>query len=221
MRDEHDGHGASALEFAEEFEDLGLDGDVEGGGGLVGEEEAWPAGECHGDHDALAHAAGELVGVLSDAFGGLWDSDVGHGLECDVERVLGLDVLVEEDGLDDLVSDGVDGVERGHGLLEDHGDVVAADLSHLAVVEGEEIDGPFGRGRFALEPDVSAVELPRGPGDELERGHGGDGLSAAGLSDDGDGVSGVDGHADAVDGLDAGSASGLEGDGEILDAQEG
>ena len=42
------------LKVAEEGEDLGLDGDVERGRRLVGEQELGLAGERHGDHHALA-----------------------------------------------------------------------------------------------------------------------------------------------------------------------
>lgn len=55
--DEHHAHAVFVLEAAEEFEDLGLDGDVECGGGFVGEEECGATGEGHGDHDALSHTA--------------------------------------------------------------------------------------------------------------------------------------------------------------------
>ena len=50
-----------SLQLAEQVEDLRLDGDVERRGRLVGDQELGIAGERHGDHDALAHAAGELV----------------------------------------------------------------------------------------------------------------------------------------------------------------
>ena len=50
-----------------QVEDLRLHGDVEGGGGLVGEQQRGAAGQRHGDHDALAHAAGQLVRVLVEA----------------------------------------------------------------------------------------------------------------------------------------------------------
>ena len=47
---------------------------------------------------------------------------------------LGLgEVLVDADGLADLVADGEDGVEARHRVLEDHGDVVAPDLLHPLV----------------------------------------------------------------------------------------
>ena len=55
----------------------------------------------------------------------------------------------------------------------------------------------------------------------MQGGHGGDGLAAAGLADDGEGLSWVEGHADAVDGLDARASLVVEGDGEVLDAEEG
>jgi hypothetical protein len=69
--DEQDGERRCwRLRSRRRFEDLGLDGDVERGGGLVGDEQARVAGEGHGDHDALALAAGELVGVFGEqAFG--------------------------------------------------------------------------------------------------------------------------------------------------------
>ena len=53
--------------FAKEGEDLGLDGDVEGGGGLVGDEQARAVDERHGDEDALTLAAGELVRIIAQA----------------------------------------------------------------------------------------------------------------------------------------------------------
>ena len=61
--DEDDRHLQFLAEAVDEVEDLRLDGDVEGCGGLVGDEEFRLAGQGHGDHDPLAQAAGELVGV--------------------------------------------------------------------------------------------------------------------------------------------------------------
>ncbi len=54
VRDEEDSHADLALELLEELEYLGLDGHVEGGGGLVGDEEARLVGEGHRYHHALA-----------------------------------------------------------------------------------------------------------------------------------------------------------------------
>src|SRR5580704_15496573 len=54
-------------EIFEQSDDLGLDGDVEGRRGLVGDEQAGLVDDCHGDQDALTLASGELVGVLVEA----------------------------------------------------------------------------------------------------------------------------------------------------------
>ena len=54
-------------------EDLRLHGDVESRGRLVGDQHLRIAGERDGDHDALAHPAGELVRILAKALLG-----VGH-----------------------------------------------------------------------------------------------------------------------------------------------
>jgi hypothetical protein len=65
--DEEDGHAEFAAQLVEEFEDLGLDGDIQGGGGFIGDEQAGARGESHGDGDSLLHASGQLVWVLPSA----------------------------------------------------------------------------------------------------------------------------------------------------------
>ena len=57
----------SSLMADEHLEHLGLHGHVERGGRLVGDQQLRVAGDGHGDHRPLAHAAGELVGVHVDA----------------------------------------------------------------------------------------------------------------------------------------------------------
>ena len=63
-----------ALQLVHQVEHLRLHGDVERGGRLVGEEQVGVAGERDGDHDALAHAAGEFVRILAEARRGLGDA---------------------------------------------------------------------------------------------------------------------------------------------------
>src|SRR5450759_550778 len=65
----------TALDVTIQAQALRLDGDVEGGGGLVGEQQLGVAREGDGDHHALAHAAGELVRVVLDAAGCLGNAD--------------------------------------------------------------------------------------------------------------------------------------------------
>jgi len=117
-----------ALEAGEEIEDLFLDGDVESGRGLVGDEQARRAGERHSDQSALAEAAGELMRKLAGAesgfgYGGAFES--GKGASTDGVAIEMR--LVGADGFFDLRADTEDGVERGHRLLEDHGECAAAE----------------------------------------------------------------------------------------------
>ena len=71
VRDQQHGHAELALQVLQQLEDLRLDGDVERRGRLVGDQQVGLVGERHGDHHALALAAGELmrVGVRAAAPG--------------------------------------------------------------------------------------------------------------------------------------------------------
>src|SRR5262249_30912241 len=78
--DEDIGEAVQVLQIGEEVEDLGLDGHVEGGDGLVGDDQPRVHGERPGDADALALPPGELVGV---------PVDVRRRQPDDVEQLLG------------------------------------------------------------------------------------------------------------------------------------
>ena len=70
-----------SLSVAQQVEDLGLHGDVERRGGLVGDEQHRIAGERHRDHDALPLAAGELVRVQVEPPLRIRDVDQRHQLD--------------------------------------------------------------------------------------------------------------------------------------------
>jgi len=55
-------------------------------------------------------------------------------------RLLAADPRVDTQRLGDLVADGEDRIERGHRLLEDHGDAVASDIAHLRLAERQQVD---------------------------------------------------------------------------------
>ena len=61
--DEDHAHAEAFLQRRHEFQDFGLNSDVEGGGWLVGDEKVGIVGKRHGDHYALALATGHLMGV--------------------------------------------------------------------------------------------------------------------------------------------------------------
>jgi hypothetical protein len=71
--DEQDGGATPVLELAHQAQDLGLNGHVQGRGGLIGDQQVRLAGHGHGDHHPLALPAGGAMGVLVQAAGGVRD----------------------------------------------------------------------------------------------------------------------------------------------------
>ena len=133
VRDQHEPHGKFALQLGEQVEDLGLDGDVQRRRGLVGEDQRGRAHQRHGDHHALAQAAGELVRVLLEAAPRRRHADALQQIHRALARLPARDAIVPEQRFLELVADGVGRVERRHRLLEDHGRARAADVGHLAL----------------------------------------------------------------------------------------
>ena len=149
--------------------------------------------ERHRDHHALAHAAGELVRVVVDPAFGPRDPDLLQRLERARLGFLLRDVLVEEDPLDDLGTDLVHRVQRRHRVLEDHRDVVAADLAQSR--------------RRGLQQVLAAEERPplagrRLLGVQAHDRQAGDALARARLADDAERLALADRERDAVDRLD-------------------
>jgi hypothetical protein len=120
----------SVFKLTQQFEDLRLHGDVERRRRLVGNQQFGPVGQRHGDHHALPLPARKLVRIGGSRFRGsrmpTWSSSsrtwcracrADLPCRCRISRNLLLDRLQR--------------IERGHRLLEDHGDVVAAHLADL------------------------------------------------------------------------------------------
>src|SRR5687768_13279859 len=63
MSDDHDGQAQPVLQIVDEIEDLALDGDIEPGRRLIGDDELRIEGERPGDADAACLAARELMGI--------------------------------------------------------------------------------------------------------------------------------------------------------------
>jgi hypothetical protein len=71
--DQQQGQAELAPQLLQQGEHLGLDHHVQGGGGLVGDQQPRRAGQGHGDHHPLALAARQLVGVAGRPAGGQAD----------------------------------------------------------------------------------------------------------------------------------------------------
>ena len=191
VADEQEGHAGLCLQFAQEAEDFGLHGDVECRGGFVGDQKVGFASQRHGDHHALALAAGHLVRVVIEAPGRIRNADTlecGDGAGPEVAR-RGFR-LVGGHGLDDLRADRVRRVEAGHRLLEDHRDAPATDRAHRGGAQLQEI--------LAIEDDGAACD----PARRRDKAHDGERerrFSGAGFADDGEGAAALDREVDAGD----------------------
>jgi hypothetical protein len=147
------------------------------------------------DHRPLAHAARELVRILTHP-----SLREGHPDELqELDRPL-LDVavrgtrIVHRDRLADLVADRQDRVERRHRVLEDHRHRPAPDLAQPALGQGEQV--------LALEERLSGRNSPGWTGNEPEDGHHRDAFPRSRLAHDAEDLAGSKIPADVRDGVD-------------------
>ncbi len=211
VSNEYDGGAEGFLAIADEIEHLLLNGDVKSGGGLVADQELRPGDEGHGDHDALAHTAGELVRVAVDTFFRFVNADFGKGLDGAVERGFSRDAFVDLQWFGQLAADLHEGVQRGHRVLEDHRDPLAPDLAELLFRGAEEVD--------AVEHRGARVDAAGRLGDQAEQGVTGHRFPGAGLTDDPKRLPGLDRKGHIIDRMDN-AVAGVEAGGEVLDVEE-
>jgi hypothetical protein len=210
VRDHYDRGVELALQTLDQLEDLRLDRDVERGGRLIGDQQLRVVCQRHRDHRALAHAAGELVGIGVGAPARLRDADEAEHLDRAVVRLRLADVPVRLDRLDDLGAHLVEGVQRRQGVLEDHRDLVAADRAQIVVGRAEQLLAVEAHG--ARDAGVARAGETH---DRQRR----DRLARTGLAHDAERLATIDGVRDAVDGLDE-PVLGLEVDAEVLDLEQ-
>ena len=140
VRDQHQRHAAlAAASSTQKIENLLLDGHVERGRGLVGDQQARVAGDRHRDHHALVHAARHLVRERAQPRGRRGDADLVEQLHDAVAHLPPRHRMMHAQRLADLPADRVARVQRGHRLLEDHRHVLADQLAPLARADGQQV----------------------------------------------------------------------------------
>ena len=197
--DEEEAHPAPALELLHQAQDLCLHRHVEGGGRLVGDQQLGPAGDRHRDHHPLALAAGEAVGILVHPQLRVLDPHLRQGLDRPAPRLIVADAGAgEPDRLDDLVADGEHRVQRGHRLLEDHRDVPAAHPHQLLLREPQQVARRRVGPGVEPEQDLPVAAFGQVRRQQADHRQGGDGLAAARLADEAEGLARIDMEARAV-----------------------
>ena len=192
------------LEFLQQVQHLGADGDVQRRDGLVRHDELRLHDDAAGDADALALAAGELMGVPGQVLG--QQAHVTDDL-LDLGNAVFL-ILVQVEVVKSLGDDVFDGgalVQAGGGVLEDHLDLP----DDLPVIFTGELAGDL----LSL-----VIDGARGAGVDADDGATDGGLSGAGLAHEGEGLALINVEADVFDGLER-FFSASKDDVQILDRQ--
>ena len=129
----------TALSALHEIQHLGLERGIQGGGRFVGDDERGVEHEGGGDHHALLHAAGKLVGKVPHDARGLRQTDASEPFLGARERLPARNAQVQQRGLGQLRPDAAERGQRRHRILEDHGYLGAAEGSHPLFGELQEV----------------------------------------------------------------------------------
>jgi hypothetical protein len=129
--------------------------------------------------------------------------------DCFLSRLARGHAAMQSQRLGHLLADGVHGVERGHRLLEDHADAVAADRAHL----------PVGAGRELLAFEADAARHLRAFGQQAHHGHHRDRLAATRFADDAQCVAAIERKAHVAHGI-GGAAMRVQKHREIFDFEQ-
>ena len=123
-------HAHLLLQIVEQIENLGLNGYIQSGGRLIGNQQVGFIDERHGNHDALQLAAGKLVRILFHAAFGFFDAHTLQQCQCLQPCFFAAELfIVHTRRFNQLRTDTHKRIERGHRLLENHADAVAAQIT--------------------------------------------------------------------------------------------
>ena len=157
---------SSSTRVTEQVDDLGLGGDVQGGGALVGDDQRGAGDDGEPDRDPLPQATGELVGIAGQHPGRIGDPHLRQHLDrapLDLGPGDAPDVAAQH--LGELGADLQQRVQRPRRVLEDHADGAAADPVGPVDAGGHHLltgerDGAL------VDPDVAVEQTRRrrGPG---------------------------------------------------------
>ena len=137
--DEHDGRAETAVQVPHQIEDLCLDGDIQRRRRFIGHQDLGVQEQARGDHDPLAHAAGEFMRVAVQPRPGVGNPDRFQHLQAAVPGRLAGGPVVLAHHLDHLLGDGQVGVQRRHRVLENHRDAPPANAPQRARREPEQV----------------------------------------------------------------------------------
>ena len=142
-----------------------------------------------------------MVGVILKDLLGPGDLDLFEHGEGRLVHVAPAQIGVKPQGFTDLLLDGVHGVQRRHGLLKDHGDVLAAQLAQRRGGEGGDVHLPA---VALLKADGALTAHSQRKGEQSHDRGAGNALAAAGLAHHAEVLPFADGEIHALHQLDGG-----------------
>lgn len=102
---DHDDRQATLVaQVQQQAQDLRLHGHIEGRGRLIGDQHLRVAAQGHGDHRALAHAAGKLMGIVVDPRLGIRDPHLAQHVDGLQARAFLRRTLMQANPLGDLLA---------------------------------------------------------------------------------------------------------------------
>jgi hypothetical protein len=128
-----------SLQALDQPDDFSLYGDIEGRSGLVGDEDARLAGERHRNRHALSHAAGELMWVLAESQGRIWNTNSRQQLFGALAGLGLRDGEMAANHFRNLPAYGQNRVEGRERILEDNRDLSATDGIELRCSQTQQI----------------------------------------------------------------------------------
>jgi hypothetical protein len=140
MRDEHHRRARFTLEPVNQGQNLGLNGHIQRGCRFIRDQQARLAGKGHGDHNPLAHAAAQLMGILLQTPLRFGDAHLLQKIKRAGLCLFFGHSLVQPQPFCQLPPDGKDRIEGCHRFLKDHPDLVAANRAHQILIGFAKVD---------------------------------------------------------------------------------
>ena len=188
--DQHQGHTAVFLQAAQQVQNLRLYGYIQSRGGFIRNQQLGIAGNCHGNHDALAHAARELVRVDAQTALWRWNAHLFQQFDRPLAGCRLVHVQVQLQRFSQLEAHREAGVQAGSGVLKNHGQIFARQAPTLALGQGQQV--------MPVKAQFVGGYAPR-VGHQAHQGHHGDAFSRAGFTHNAQHVTGIEREADAID----------------------
>ncbi|MCY1296085.1 hypothetical protein D9M70_454550 [compost metagenome] len=189
VRDQHDRHAEALLQRLEQIKDLRLDRHVERRRRFICDQEIRVVGKRHGDHHALTLATRKFMRIAVDAAPRFRDAHELKQFKHARPRLFERAAPMVHDRLGDLAADGIERIERGHRLLEDHCDLRTAHLVQRLWRQAHKLLSAVTRGAG----DLTVL------GEQAHDAHHRLALAGAGLADDRKRFAGTDVEIDALD----------------------